>query len=215
LAENISRMQRSDKQGPAFLNYSFLSEMKSDGIENCFQYIDNFDPEKSKNPFSYFSQIIYYAFLRRIAKEKKELYIKYKTAINHGIFDAVTSPESSSEFSSFEVFDNLVEYVQDYEKKLAIKKTKMQEDKNAKPKILKRNLETITNLNSVPSGNNHSKAQLYDIMLPNNYMVLVSTGESKVFCKAHNINWRVLLKEKKTKGYSLINIKPLEESANV
>jgi DNA-directed RNA polymerase specialized sigma24 family protein len=53
--------------------------MISDGIENCLQYAYNFDPEKSKNPFAYFTQIIYYAFIRRIQKEKKQLYIKYKT----------------------------------------------------------------------------------------------------------------------------------------
>ena len=52
--------------------------MISDGIENSLQYIDNFDPEKSKNPFAYFTQIIYYAFLRRISQEKKQLEIKNK-----------------------------------------------------------------------------------------------------------------------------------------
>ncbi len=63
---------------PNFINYTFKEEMISDGIENCLQYIDNFDPDKSKNPFAYFTQIIYFAFLRRIAKEKKHLYTKYK-----------------------------------------------------------------------------------------------------------------------------------------
>ena len=52
--------------------------MISDGIENCIQYCRNFDSNKSKNPFSYFTQIIYYAFLRRIEKEKKQAYVKYK-----------------------------------------------------------------------------------------------------------------------------------------
>lgn len=61
---------------PNFMNYSYREEMISDGIENCLQYIDNFDPEKSSNPFSYFTQIIYFAFLRRISKEKKQSYIK-------------------------------------------------------------------------------------------------------------------------------------------
>ena len=63
---------------PNFINYSFRDEMISDGIENCLQYIDNFNPEKSQNPFAYFTQIIYFAFLRRIEKEKKNLYVKYK-----------------------------------------------------------------------------------------------------------------------------------------
>ena len=63
---------------PNFVNYMFRDEMISDGIENCLQYIHNFDPEKSKNPFAYFTQVIYFAFLRRIAKEKKQLEIKTK-----------------------------------------------------------------------------------------------------------------------------------------
>ena len=52
--------------------------MVCDGIENCVQYINNFNPEKSSNPFAYFTQIIHYAFLRRIQKEKKQLEIKTK-----------------------------------------------------------------------------------------------------------------------------------------
>jgi hypothetical protein len=61
-----------------FINYPYQDEMIGDGVENCIMYCSNFDPEKSKNPFSYFTQIIYYAFLRRIQKEKKQMYIKYK-----------------------------------------------------------------------------------------------------------------------------------------
>ena len=63
---------------PNFINYTFREEMISDGVENCLQYIDNFDPEKSKNPFAYFTQIIYYAFIRRIQKEKKQSHVKNK-----------------------------------------------------------------------------------------------------------------------------------------
>ena len=64
---------------PNFINYAFREEMVSDGIENCVMYAGNFNPDKSTNPFAYFTQIIYFAFLRRIEKEKKQLYIKYKT----------------------------------------------------------------------------------------------------------------------------------------
>ena len=66
----------------------FRDDMISDGIENCVQYIHNFDPEKSKNPFAYFTQIIHYAFLRRIQKEKKQLEIKTKIIERTG-FDEV------------------------------------------------------------------------------------------------------------------------------
>ena len=63
---------------PNFVNYMFKDDMVCDGIENCVQYINNFNPEKSSNPFAYFTQIIHYAFLRRIQKEKKQLEIKTK-----------------------------------------------------------------------------------------------------------------------------------------
>ena len=63
---------------PNFINYTYRDEMIADGIENCLQYCSNFDPEKSKNPFAYFTQIIYYAFLRRIAKEKKQTHVRNK-----------------------------------------------------------------------------------------------------------------------------------------
>lgn len=71
IAEHLSRK-------PNFINYPYRDEMISDGIENCLLYAYNFDPKKSTNPFSYFTQIIYYAFLRRIQKEKKQAYIKLK-----------------------------------------------------------------------------------------------------------------------------------------
>jgi hypothetical protein len=63
---------------PNFANYIFKEEMVSDGIENCIMYTTNFDENKSRNPFAFFTQIIYYAFLRRIQKEKKQLYVKMK-----------------------------------------------------------------------------------------------------------------------------------------
>ena len=63
---------------PNFVNYMFKEDMISDGIENCVQYIHNFNPEKSQNPFAYYTQIIHYAFLRRIQREKRQLEIKNK-----------------------------------------------------------------------------------------------------------------------------------------
>ena len=75
---------------PNFVNYMFREDMICDGIENCVQYIENFNPEKSKNPFAYFTQIIHYAFLRRIQKEKKQMDIKNKILEKSGyseVFD--------------------------------------------------------------------------------------------------------------------------------
>lgn len=72
-----------------FCAYTYKDEMVSDGIENCILYLHNFNPAKSKNPFAYFTKIIYYAFVRRIQKEKKQLYIKRKSAENMMIFDEI------------------------------------------------------------------------------------------------------------------------------
>ena len=75
---------------PNFVNYMFKDDMVCDGIENCVQYINNFNPEKSKNPFAYFTQIIHYAFLRRIQKEKKQLEIKTKIIERSGYEEVFT-----------------------------------------------------------------------------------------------------------------------------
>ena len=95
---------------PNFINYTFREEMVSDGIENCINYIGNFDPNKSKNPFAYFTQIIYYAFLRRIQKEKKQLDIKTKIIERTGfdevmVVDDTALSGSSSEYNTIK--DNI------------------------------------------------------------------------------------------------------------
>jgi hypothetical protein len=83
---------------PNFVNYMFREDMICDGIENCVQYIENFNPEKSSNPFAYFTQIIYYAFLRRIQKEKRQLEIKNKILIRSGYEQVFHSDDN--DFSS-------------------------------------------------------------------------------------------------------------------
>ena len=90
---------------PNFVNYMFKEDMISDGIENCVQYIHNFNPEKSRNPFAYFTQIIHYAFLRRIQREKRQLEIKNKIIEKSGyqeVFDDNNQIDGSnySEYNS-------------------------------------------------------------------------------------------------------------------
>lgn len=95
---------------PNFVNYMFRDDMISDGIENCVQYIHNFNPEKSSNPFAYFTQIIHYAFLRRIQKEKKQLEIKTKIIERTGFDEVMTVDDgllsgNSSDYNSMK--DNI------------------------------------------------------------------------------------------------------------
>jgi DNA-directed RNA polymerase specialized sigma24 family protein len=83
---------------PNFINYTFRDDMISDGIENCLQYLDNFNPDKSNNPFAYFTQIIYYAFVRRIQKEKKQVTIKHKMLLDSNFDDMTLQPGEDREF---------------------------------------------------------------------------------------------------------------------
>jgi len=95
---------------PNFVNYMFKEDMISDGIENCVQYIHNFDPEKSKNPFAYFTQIIHYAFLRRIQREKRQLEIKNKILEKSGyseVFDDNNQIDGSTYSDYNQIKDNV------------------------------------------------------------------------------------------------------------
>jgi hypothetical protein len=116
IADHLSRK-------PNFISYSFRDEMVSDGIENCLMYFRNFDPVKSTNPFAYFTQIIYYAFLRRIMKEKKQLYVKYKATEQFGILDEYEMFEDSDgNMKQFQLYDNISEFIHNFEESKRKKK---------------------------------------------------------------------------------------------
>jgi hypothetical protein len=116
IADHLSRK-------PNFISYSFRDEMIADGIENCLMYFRNFDPAKSNNPFAYFTQIIYYAFLRRIMKEKKQLYVKYKATEQIGILDEFEMFEDSDgNMKQFELYDNISEFIHNFEENKKKKK---------------------------------------------------------------------------------------------
>ena len=85
---------------PNFINYTFRDDMISDGIENCLQYLANFNPKKSNNTFAYFTQIIYYAFIRRIQKEKKQTTIKHKLIQDANYDDMTLQPGDDREFKN-------------------------------------------------------------------------------------------------------------------
>ena len=114
---------------PNFSGYSYKDEMISDGLENAIQALGNFDPDKSSNPFAYFTQIIWYAFLRRIDKEKKQLYIKHKVTENSVISGtAVEDGDDDGSAPSYIDLDNdyMTDFVKNYEKKMDEKKAQQQ-----------------------------------------------------------------------------------------
>lgn len=95
---------------PNFVNYMFKEDMISDGIENCVQYVHNFNPQKSQNPFAYFTQIIHYAFLRRIQREKRQLDIKNKIIERSGyneVFDDNNTLDGSNYSDYNSIKDNV------------------------------------------------------------------------------------------------------------
>ena len=85
---------------PNFINYTYRDDMISDGIENCLQYLHNFNPNKSNNPFAYFTQIIYYAFIRRIQKEKKQTTIKQRMIAEGNYDDMTLNPGEDRDFKN-------------------------------------------------------------------------------------------------------------------
>jgi DNA-directed RNA polymerase specialized sigma24 family protein len=126
---------------PNFINYTYKDDMISDGLENCLAYMHNFNPEKSNNPFAYFTQIIYYAFLRRIQKEKKHMYTKYKYFDSRGGFETMQGLQDHDK-ESFDFLTqagggdefhlHIKEFIQDMEVKEAEKKQKRLEKQQQK-----------------------------------------------------------------------------------
>lgn len=107
---------------PNFASYTFREDMISDAIENCILYMHNFDPKKSQNPFAYFTQIIHYAFIRRIEREKKHSYIKYKYALHRAHQKEDYAVDQSENFnmkdSSWASYENVHDFIRSYEEKL-------------------------------------------------------------------------------------------------
>ena len=122
IAEGVSHLRK-------FNQYSYLDEMVSDGVENCIRYFKNYDPEISRYAFAYFTRICLYAFIRRIEKEKKSQYIKYKVTQQYGIEDFELGEDEEGHPLQFELYGNISEFIENYEttkakKKLTKKKPK-------------------------------------------------------------------------------------------
>jgi len=120
---------------PNFINYTFKDDMISDGIENCLQYLDNFNPTKSNNPFAYFTQIIYYAFIRRIQKEKKQVTIKNKLITDSNYDDMTLQPGEDKEFTN-----QFTEYLK---KNMPIEEQQKIADSNKKKKRIRKSKNSL------------------------------------------------------------------------
>lgn len=104
---------------PNFIGYSFRDEMVADGIENCIASVNGFNPEKSSNPFAYFTQIAWNAFIRRISKEKKQQYIKHKNMINNMMISELDSDAFNTAAGNNSQYNDITnEIIDSFEKKL-------------------------------------------------------------------------------------------------
>ncbi len=112
MGECLMRISEFLVMRPNFINYTFRDDLVSDGIENCLLYAHNFNPEKSKNPFAYFTQIIYQSYVRRIVKERKLMHIKYLFVERSGILDEL-NPNSEDNKKITKVW---VDYLRSHEK---------------------------------------------------------------------------------------------------
>lgn len=116
-----------------FINYSFREDMILDAIENCLIYMDNFDPKKSSNPFAYFTQITYYAFIRRIQKEKRQMQTKYKYIESLDLGSIIRQAGDEGEYSNGFI-QYLKKQVDTAQKELEV--TKKEKKPTRKPKYL-------------------------------------------------------------------------------
>jgi hypothetical protein len=135
LAEGLARR-------PNFFGYSYKDEMIADGIENCLTYFENFNPEKTLNPFAYFTRILWWCFVRRIQKEKKQQYIKYKATENFGILDEAELMElGDGQIKQIEVYDNMYEFIKKFEDNELKKSNKTVTPKKTSPAGVEKFLE--------------------------------------------------------------------------
>jgi hypothetical protein len=109
----------------SFVNYPYRDEMIADAIENCVMYAHDFDPNRGTNPFAYFTQVVWHAFIRRINKENKNKYITYKSHQMQSIYSGLSDGEvggisedgSSTSHKPQDLYENITSYIDDYEQK--------------------------------------------------------------------------------------------------
>jgi hypothetical protein len=138
IGECIMKISTHLAYRPNFSNYTFRDEMISDGIENCLLYLHNFDPKKSQNPFAYFTQIIFFAFIRRIQKEKKYLYTKF-AAMEQANLNDMTSATQDGDDAKYNdgvkygewSTEQMEKFMDEFEKKIKVRKTRTRRTKKS------------------------------------------------------------------------------------
>jgi hypothetical protein len=119
-----------------FIRYTYREEMVMDAVENCLRAINNYNPNATTrtgtpNAFAYFTQICYFAFLRRIEKEKKQQDIKFKFIEQSGIEEFIANIQGDDTHSEQAFIDSLRERISRVkDKDVAIKEFAKKEKQN-------------------------------------------------------------------------------------
>lgn len=147
IGECITKIAEKLSTKPCFINYSFRDEMISDGIENCILYFHDYDPDytspdgvKGQNAFAYFTQIVYYAFLRRINKEEKNRYALYKNfqeTITNNTGRELLVDSDDNPIAPTQMYDNINDFMARFERKEEIKKAKRKQAKEGLSRFIK------------------------------------------------------------------------------
>jgi len=122
---------------PNFNQYTYKDEMISNAIEDCCKGVDLYNPEKFNNPFGYFTQIAWFAFLRKIDNEKYENYLKAKnyqqSFVFNGLIENLDREDQDMISSNINSINEATAYViSSWEEKQALKKQKINDKKKLK-----------------------------------------------------------------------------------
>jgi hypothetical protein len=137
IGECIYKIAERLSTKPCFVSYSYRDEMVSDGIENSILYFNDYDPNIGSNPFAYFTQVIYFAFIRRINKEEKNRYTMYKNFYEMISYDRDSSnlvDHDDNHVLPVQLYDNINEFMEKFERK---EKQKKEKRKTSKEGLLK------------------------------------------------------------------------------
>ena len=140
IGECIFKIAEKLSTKPCFVNYSYRDEMIADGYENCILYFKDYNPDIGQNPFAYFTQIIYYAFLRRINKEEKNRYTIYRNFQETITLDQIENhllDENDQPIATKSMYDNINHFIDKFEKKEKEKKEKRKQAKEGLDRFYK------------------------------------------------------------------------------
>lgn len=96
---------------PNFVNYTSKDSMISDGYTDCVKYVLNFNPKVTKNPFAYFTQICYWAFVRRIKQEKRNLELYDRLLEQNGFDEVFHEDNNGADYSNYSDYNSIKDNV--------------------------------------------------------------------------------------------------------